>query len=138
MTPTTTPAKLGITSDAFKDLEPGSEHLSNLVAWAQDNGKTVADVNAMTFSASGEPIGDDSAAYLLDCAPSEIATEAANFKVTSISVDGAGNVTVTPADDSAYGNGRVDVRYSATPDGEYTTVKPVGGSRCFIKLFLVK
>ena len=137
VTDTTTPADLGITEGAFADEKPGSESLVKLVAWAQANGKTVSDVNAMAFSEAGDPVGDDAAAYLLDCAPGEIAAESANFKVTSISMDGAGNVTLSPADGSAYGNGKVDVRYSETPGGEYTTEKPKGGS-CFIKLYLVK
>ena len=122
-------------SGAFANAD--ANVVSNVMAWAQANGKTVADVNAMTFSASGDPIGDDATAYLLNCAVNEIETEAAKFKVTSISVDGEGNVTVTPADDSSYGNGHVEARYSETPDGSYTTEKPKGSS-CFIKLFLVK
>jgi len=46
-------------------------------------------------------------------------------------------VTLSPADGSAYGNGKVEVRYSATLTGEYTTAKPAEGP-CFIRLFLVK
>ena len=57
--------------------------------------------------------------------------------MTSVSVDAAGNVVVTPADASGYGNGHVEVRYSSTIGGEYSTEKP-DGSSCFIKLFLVK
>ena len=122
-------------SGAFADAD--ANVVSNVMAWAQANGKTVSDVNAMTFSASGDPIGDDATAYLLNCAPSEIAAESANFNVKSISVDGEGNLTLSPADGSAYGNGKVEVRYSATLTGEYTTEKPAG-TQCFIKLYLVK
>ena len=81
--------------------------------------------------------GDDAAAYLLDCAPDEIAAESANFKVTSISVDGEGNLTLSPADGSAYGNGKVEVRYSTELSGTYTTAKP-SENNCFMRLFLVK
>ena len=131
-----TAAEVGLSADgAFGNAD--SNEVAKVMSWAQTNGKTVSDVNAMTFSETGDAVGDDAAAYLLDCAPDEIAAESANFKVTSISVDGEGNVTLSPADGSVYGNGHVEARYSETPDGEYTTEKTKGNS-CFIRLFLVK
>ena len=122
-------------SGAFADADVNV--VSNVMSWAQANDKTVADVNAMTFGASGDPVGVDAEAYLLNCAPADVATEAAKFKVTSFSVDASGNISITPADGDAYGNGSVEVRYSSTLGGEYTTTKPVG-NQCFIKVFLVR
>ena len=120
---------------AFADAD--SAEVSKVMTWAQANGKTVADVNSMLFSPTGDPTTDDAAAYLLNCASADIATETAKFKVTSFSVDASGNISITPADGNAYGNGSVEVRYSSTLGGEYTTTKPVG-NQCFIKVFLVR
>ena len=129
-----TAAEVGLTG-AFANAD--TNEVAKVMEWAQENGKTVSDINAMTFSASGDPLDDDAKAYLLDCAPEDVEDEAANFKVTSFSVDAEGNIVITPSDGSVYGNGSVEVRYSATIGGEYTTVKPAGG-QCFIKLYLVK
>ena len=137
VTETTTPANLGITEGAFADEKPGSENLVKLVAWAQANDKTVADVNAMTFGASGDPVGVDAEAYLLNCAPADVATEAAKFKILSFAVNSDDTISIEPADGDSYGNGYVEIRYSADIGGEYMTAKPLGNT-CFIRLFLVK
>ncbi|MBQ3748709.1 MAG: InlB B-repeat-containing protein [Kiritimatiellae bacterium] len=129
-----TAAEIGL-DGAFADADEAE--VVKVLTWAEANDKTVADVNAMTFGASGDPVGVDAEAYLLNCAPADVATEAAKFKVTSFSVDASGNISITPADGDAYGNGSVEVRYSSTPGGEYTTTKP-SGAACFIKIYLVK
>ena len=131
-----TAAEIGL-DGAFADADEAE--VVKALTWAEANNKTVSDMNAMEFTKAGEPTGTDSEAYLLDCAPTQEAVDAAkaNFKVTSFSVDGEGKVTIEPADGEAYGNGQVEVRYSSTIGGEYTTTEPAGGT-CFIKIYLVK
>lgn len=111
VTETTTAEELGITNSVFAG-DSGAT-LTNLTAWAQAKNLSVAQVNGMTFSAvtSGGSTyytaadGDTLAeAYLLNCAPAEVATAKANFKFNGI-VPG----TTPSIDDSAY-NGSVIVQ----------------------------
>ena len=48
-------------SGAFADADVNV--VSNVMSWAQANDKTVADVNAMTCGASGDPVGVDAEAH---------------------------------------------------------------------------
>ena len=123
-------------SGAFADADVNV--VSNVMSWAQANDKTVADVNAMTFGASGDPVGVDAEAYLLNCAPADVATEAAKFKVTSFSVDASGNISITPADGDAFGNGTVELRYADTPKGPFSSERPAESGKLFIRLYLVR
>ena len=136
VSPTTTPADLGITEGAFAASETGGEELTNLVAWAKANNVTVAEVNAMTLE-GGEAATDLEKAYLLDCSVDEIDEAVEEFNITGFAVDSEGNVTITPEDGSDYGNGHVEVRSSVTVDGEYTTGEKSGGT-VFFKIHLVR
>lgn len=134
-----TAAEVGLATDgAFGDAD--SAEVAKVMAWALANGKTVSDVNAMAFSASGDPADTDAAAYLLNCAPTEAAVgaAAAGFKVTSFSADGEGNIVIAPADGSAYGNGTVELRYAETPTGPFSADRPEKPERLFIRIYLVK
>ena len=97
---------------------------------------TWAKANSVSYSEKGGIITD---AFLLNCANSAAAVTAAkaNFKVTAIAVNGT-TVTITPADGSKYGNGKVVVQGSATlipADSENWHAKTSGDH--FFRLTLV-
>jgi len=55
------------------------------------------------------------AAFLLDCANTQAAIDEAkeNFKITSITIDAEGNVTISPATGDDYANGQVKIQGAA-------------------------
>ena len=87
--------------------------------WAKGNGN-------VAFANAGTILTD---AFLLNCANTTeaIATAAADFKITSITVDG-GTVTIEPAN---FGNGKVVIKGAATLGD--TFVDPVTTSHRFFK-----
>ena len=79
------------------------------------------------------------AAYLLNVAPAEAEAEAGKFKITSITVDAEGNVTVVaPAKNSkgADFNGTVEVKGSATVDAVKYTLEVGDSAARFYKAIL--
>ena len=87
----------GITGDlAYADA-------ADLAYWATNNGVDYADRNTSILKD----------AFLLGCANTQVAIDAAKeeFKITSISVAADGTVTITPA---SYGNGKVVIKGTTT------------------------
>jgi len=132
-------AKMGITDGAFKDQEAGSPTLVKLHKWGSSCNVSLSEVNDAAFdSETGDPETQVAKAYLLDCPndPIAIAAAAAEFVVTSF--DPATGVVIRggKGDGGDYGNGYIDVRTSATPNGDYSS-SPSDGSAKFYRAYLV-
>ncbi|MDO5320247.1 MAG: hypothetical protein Q4G65_16590 [bacterium] len=98
-----------------------------LAAWALDN--------EVTFAADAASIIKD--AFLLNCAndADAVAEAADEFKITSITVNDDGSVSVTTPADKNY-NGTVEIVGSATIDGEYTAAAVTNKTAKFVKAIL--
>ena len=138
VTDSTTPGDLGITNGAFSAEAAGSDGLKKLVAWAKENGITVAEVNGMEFSESGEATDELTEAYLLDCAVADIQDAKELFRINSFSAGADGAFSIDPADGDAFGNGTVELRYSDTPKGPFSSERPAESGKLFIRLYLVR
>ena len=138
VTDSTTPGDLGITNGAFSAETAGSDGLKKLVAWAKENGITVAEVNGMEFSESGEATDGLTEAYLLDCAVADIQDAKELFRINSFSAGADGSFSIDPADGDAFGNGTVELRYADTPKGPFSAERPAESGKLFIRLYLVR
>jgi len=76
------PADLGITEGPFAALAAGAPEMSNLVAWVECYGVSVAAVNALTAE------DDAFTAYLLNVDPARVDTSSANFSFAAAAFDG--------------------------------------------------
>ena len=94
----TAEAAFGITGDL------ANADAATLATWAKAKGVNYADRTTAILTD----------AFLLNCANTQAAIDeaAADFKITAITVDGD-TVTITPADASTYGNGKVVIESAA-------------------------
>ena len=79
-------------------------------------------------------------AFLLNVAPADAEDEAGKFKITSITIDAEGNVTVVAPVKNSEGedfNGTVEVKGAATVDAKEYTLKTTDPTAKFFKAFLV-
>lgn len=99
--PDVTPAEVGITSGAFADAKPAE--LNKVVKWAKAKNITGEAVNAMDFTVEGAT----EQAYLLNCAPDELETEKAAFKIASITFDAEGKPVIPEGVEGKTYNGTI-------------------------------
>ena len=92
----------------------------------------------MEFSESGEATDELTEAYLLDCAVADIQDAKELFRTNSFSADADGAFSIDPADGDAFGNGTVELRYSDTPKGPFSSERPAESGKLFIRLYLVR
>ena len=126
----TTAADLGISNAAFANDTP--EQLTKLAVWAQAKNvskSTINDTSVMSF----DPETETAKAFLLNCAVSEVETEAAKFKFDSITPGETPEIDQDLVD--SY-NGTVTVKGAATVDGTYSAPVPEGAK--FFKATLTK
>lgn len=119
-----TAASLGITEGAFSG-DTSTATLSKVVAWAEANGKTVADVKAMTFTAPASYTQTE-LAYLLGVADTEEAVAAATetaeeaIAIESITQKENGEWVVVSKAGETYLNGAVEIWSSTDLKGTYS------------------
>ena len=128
----------GPTLDDGPFADASEEEREKVLAWGDENGASIEDINTMEFGERGDPLNDMAAAYLLNCATNEVAAEAAKFAITEFSVAPDGTITIVPADGDEYGNGSVEVRYSEKPAGPFTAEKPAADGKLFLRIYLVR
>ncbi len=117
---TKTPAELGVTQGAFSsdDLK---DKLPQAIRWAAlTSGSTTDDsatlLNAMNFADATLSVPE--AAYLLNCAVSDVEDEKAKFTVSDFTLENGAWVlkVAEKGDGDAYGNGTIEVESSSELD----------------------
>lgn len=88
-----TGAQYGITNPVWATESGKGGKLQKAVSWATTKG-TIALLNSAEFAQDGTSANPAADAYLLNCSTDELADAKKAFKVSSITVDAEGNVTV--------------------------------------------
>lgn len=133
-------ADMGVMTPAFSGEKAGSETLVKLYGWATAHNVGVAQVNTMAFAEAGDPMNCMSAAYLLDCRPTDEAVASASSAVVITAFDLTTGVTVANGfrDGDALGHGRIQIRSAENPAGPFDITPKAGATRLFYRAYLVK
>ena len=135
---------LKITNDAFKGTDAAAQTaLKKGLAWATKIGAVPSALNEVTFESDGDPDGTAAEAYLLDCAPTQDAIDAAmeDFELKGFSINNEGVMTFgvgakMVANEGEYANGHVEIRGKEKLSD--TTWSKECAKPSFFKAFLVK
>ena len=140
--------RLLITKGGFKAAS--SDTVQKLLNWGRFNNVGISEVNdeKLMFSTLGDPVLVENGehayliaeAFLLDCAPTEAAVEAAKREFVITSFDPVSKEVIVAGkwtEKDAYGNGKVNVRVAESPEGPYGDTVP-DGAAAFYRAYLVK